>query len=226
MGVLSNIDVNIENSDIFVLKHKIFTKALTDAITNTYPLGQGGALLPATYKAALYIKGKAALKELTMYDLYKHFELTQKEILQFCNSYEIIRDDKTCYDSVINIGHAFDPKRLNRKNAFGGILAADLIYICLSDSSTDALNYLETGHMPMKIYYNNGGFETDLYDIVNGTCHKFNSLHELVGKNFILNLHSVEKIKATVEKSILCHHIMLKDEVFKEFDEFIENTVK
>ena len=202
MSVLGDVDFNIGQNDIFVLKRKLFNIIYEDVknmINSSSCRPLDTLLYPLQYNHTIFTKCINMAKNITMYDLYSYFGFSKNDILQFCNSdiNDIIIEvgpiiDSTVakmnrgYDNMVTIGHTdFETD---------DDVLGDLIYACFKTTKELTLNYLKTGDMPISIYYVNGQFNTNVKDIVNGTCPYFKGIKNVVKYNNMLELYSVEKI--------------------------------
>jgi hypothetical protein len=231
MSILGDVDFNIGQNDIFVLKRKLFNaiyKDVKDRISsspfNCRPLDIHS--YPNQYNHTIFTMCLNLAKNITMYDLYSYFGFSKNEIIQFCNSdiNDIIESGSIIdsavaemnrgYDNMITIGHT-DFKTDDD-------VLGDLIYACFKTTKELALNYFKTGDMPISIYYVNGQFNTNVKDIVNGTCPYFKGIKNVVKHNNMLELYSVEKIVKLIEKNVLCHHIAFNENFTAELKEFLK----
>jgi hypothetical protein len=229
MSVLGDVDFNIGQNDIFVLKRKLFNIMSQDAknMIRSYSCKPLDILLyPHQYNHAIFTKCLNMARNITMYDLYSYFGFSKNEIIQFCNSdtNDIIESgsiiDSTVakmnhgYDNMITIGHT--------DIETDDDVLGDLIYACFKTTKELALNYLKTGDMPISIYYVNGQFNTNIKDIVNGTCPYFKGIKNVVKHNNMLELYSVEKIVKLIEKNVLCHKVVFNENFTAELKEFLK----
>lgn len=232
MSVLGDVDFNIEQNDIFVLKRKLFNIIYTDAKNMIHsascrPLDM--LLYPRQYNHMIFTKCINMAKSITMYDLYSYFGFSKNDILQFCNSdiNDIIESYSSQsvvdgmvskmnrgYDNMVTIGHT-DLKT-------DDYVLGDLIYTCFKTTKELALNYLKTCDMPISIHYINGQFNTNVKDIVNGTCPYFSNIKNVVKYNNMIELYSVEKIVNLIEKNILCYNVAFNEKFTAELKEFLK----
>lgn len=232
MSVLGDVDFNIVQNDIFVLKRKLFNKIYEDVknmINSSSCRPLDTLLYPLQYNHTIFTKCLNMAKNITMYDLYSYFGFSKNDIVQFCNSdiNDIIESGSSQsvvdgmvskmnhgYDNMVTIGHT-DVETDDD-------VLGDLIYACFKTTKELTLNYLKTGDMPISIYYVNGQFNTNVKDIVDGTCPYFKGIKNVVKYNNMLELYSVEKIVKLIEKNVLCYNVAFNEKFTVELKEFLK----
>ena len=226
MGVLSNIDTNINNSDGFVLRRMLFDKVFNDSLHLVFngkewvgKLYEIRKHMPTVYMNALFIRGSDLLEQLTIYDLYHDFNWSKDMIMSFCNpnENEYIKDysdHSANFCTIGNIVSTYDSNYYKR--------SIDVTFDSFNDK---ALSYINNGHLSISVNCSGSSFNTDLFDIVHGTCSNFSTITHLAGKDEEIIIYETDAIVRNIEKLALSCKLKFKSKFFDEYKEYIKELI-
>ena len=229
MGVLSDIETNINNSDGFVIRRMLFDKVFNDSLPlvfNSKKLDDDKLRdeirknMPTVYINALFIRGSDLLKQLTIYNLYHDFNWSKDMIMSFCNpnENEYLEDYNDYRDNRCTIGSFVSTYDSNYYTK-----SIDAKFTSFNDK---ALSYINNGHLSISIICPGSSFNTDLFDIVHGTCPYFSAISHLAGKDEELLIYETNDIIVSkIEKMALSCKFKFKSKFFDEYKEYINELI-
>ena len=226
MGILADIETNINKSDGFVTRRMIFDKAFNDSLHLVFngkdwdgKQDEVKKHMPTVYQSALFIKGSDMLKQLTIYNLYHDFNWSTDMIISFCDpdKNEYIEDYNDVSDNFCTIGNYVSNYDSNRYTK-----SIDVTFI---SNREKALTYLNDGHFSISVTCGFSRFNTDLFDVVNNTCPYFESIPHLGGKDEKLIMYETDAIVRKIEKLALSCKFKFKTKFFDEYREYIKELI-